>query len=343
MWAKLRPETGSAHGADGMVTMRHTDQLVGLLVLLGVVAFMAAVFEAAFVGRWLHPVAHLRIVLPEAGVGGLASGADVQVLGIHAGTVRRIVIDPQQRMYAEADIDDQMQAFIRRDSKAVLRRQFGIAGAAFVDISRGHGTPLDWTFAVIDATVERGPTEGVGALLDQLQQRVFPILDDAGRAAHALADVAERVEHGEGDLGRLMTDDTLMHNAEAMLGDIRQASARLKQVVDQADLVAQDARGLVAKIAEPGGAPALLRRLSDVVGNLQNASKDLARAAPRLPQIAQNVEGGTANLGPLLSQTQVSLQELEKLLVQLRGLWLLGGSGPPPPEPRRLPSAEVRP
>jgi phospholipid/cholesterol/gamma-HCH transport system substrate-binding protein len=79
------------------------------------------------------------------------------------------------------------------------------------------------------------------------------------------------------------------------------------------------------------------------VGNLQNASKDLARAAPRLPQIAQNVEGGTTNLGPLLSQTQVSLQELEKLLVQLRGLWLLGGSGPPPPEPRRLPSAEVRP
>ena len=78
-------------------------------------------------------------MLPEDGVSGLAQGAEVQIMGTRAGEIRRIVIDPSQRMHAEARIDTQMQPFIRRDSQVVIRRQFGIAGSAYVDISRGRG------------------------------------------------------------------------------------------------------------------------------------------------------------------------------------------------------------
>src|SRR4029077_7621787 len=111
----------------------------------------------------------------------------VEVLGIRAGQVRRIVIDPSQQMYAEADIEDQAQSFIRRNSQAVIRRRFGIAGPAFVDISRGTGTALDWHYAVIQAVTERAPTESVGTLVDEMREKIFPILDDAGRAMKALA------------------------------------------------------------------------------------------------------------------------------------------------------------
>jgi ABC-type transporter Mla subunit MlaD len=119
--------------------LRHADEWVGVLVLLGVAAFVAAVLHAGVLSNWFQPVSRLRILLPEAGVAGLSAGAEVEVLGIRAGTVRRIVIDPQQRMHADVDIDDQARAFIRRDSLAVVRRRFSVAGAAFIDISRGHG------------------------------------------------------------------------------------------------------------------------------------------------------------------------------------------------------------
>src|SRR5262249_14716472 len=74
------------------------------------------------------------------------------------------------------------------------------------------------------------------------------------------------------------------------------------------------------------------------------AVADLARAAEHAPQIARNVESSTTNLPSLLTQTELTAQQLSQLLVQLRELWLLGGSGKLlPPAPTRLPASEVRP
>ena len=69
--------------------------------------------------------------------------ADVEVLGTRAGTVRRILLSPNQQMYAEADIDPQSTVLIRGDSQAIIRRRFGVARAAYMDVLRGVGAPLD--------------------------------------------------------------------------------------------------------------------------------------------------------------------------------------------------------
>jgi phospholipid/cholesterol/gamma-HCH transport system substrate-binding protein len=122
---------------------RHTDEWVGALVLAAVLLFVGAVLEAGLLRDWFRPVSNLRILLPQSGVSGLSVGADIEVLGVHAGNVRRIVLNPNQQIYADADIERQAEAFIRRDSQAVIRRQFGVVGAAYVDISRGVSAPLD--------------------------------------------------------------------------------------------------------------------------------------------------------------------------------------------------------
>ena len=143
-----------------MIGLRHTDGWVGLLVLVAGAIFFAAILHAGVLRDWFRPVSHLRVVLPEAGAAGLSVGADVEILGTQVGIVRRIVINPNQQMYAEADIDEQARPFIRRDSRALIRR-YGIAGAAFLDISRGTGSEVDWNYAVIQAVTERDPTENM--------------------------------------------------------------------------------------------------------------------------------------------------------------------------------------
>src|SRR5262249_51702429 len=117
-------------GADAgkacrMIRLRYADEWVGLLVVLAVVLMVAAALHAAVLSAVFRPAAPLRILLPQEGVAGLSKGANVEVLGTKAGTVRQVVIKPDQQMYAEADIDDQARAFLRRDSHAVIRRQFG--------------------------------------------------------------------------------------------------------------------------------------------------------------------------------------------------------------------------
>jgi phospholipid/cholesterol/gamma-HCH transport system substrate-binding protein len=326
-----------------MIRLRHTDELVGFLVLLAVLVLLGAILEAGFVGRWFQPTSTLRLVLPAAGGGGLASGADIEVLGTHAGNIRRIVINPNQGMYAVAEIDDQIRGLIPRDSTAVIRRRFGIAGAAYVDVQRGSGPPMDWSYAVIDATTERAPTDSISALIDEAREKVFPILTDAGRAAHSLASLLEKVERGEGNAGRVMTDETLMHNAETALAGADDAIQTLNHLLARLDDAAAEAGALV-KSARDGktGLPALLRQADKILADFRPAMRDLGAAATRAPAISRNIEETSQDLPALLLQTQATAGQLEKLLIQLRGHWLLGG-GSASPEPRRLAPTQARP
>jgi phospholipid/cholesterol/gamma-HCH transport system substrate-binding protein len=316
-----------------MKVLRNTDEWVGLLVLASIALFIAAALHAGLLSDWFRPTVNLRVILPESGSLGLSSGADVQLLGTRVGTVRRVVVDPD-RMYAEAELDAQATAFIRRDSTAVVRKQFGVAGATFFDISRGTGAPLDWRYAVIDAVAERDPTENLGAMVDEVKQKLVPILDDAGRAMHALAETAQGISDGHGNIGRLVKDEDLANQ-------LTQTVANLKLASDSLDATLVQVQGLVRSTAAPDGVPALLRRADDALASVQKVTRDLASASPQLPAIARNAAGGTANLPALLTQTQQSMAELEKTLNQLRHTWPLSGSAAP--ESRRLSPGDVTP
>ncbi len=320
-----------------MIRLRNTDEWIGLLVIAAMLLFVGAMLEAGVLSTWFRPVGHLRIVLPRSGVGGLAAGADIDVLGIRSGTVRRIVLNPDQEIYAEADIDRQAEPFIRRDSKAVIRRTFGVAGAAYVDISRGTGTPMDWSYAVIDATTETAPTDTLTTMLTRVQQKVFPVLDDAKRTMDALAALTTGLEKGQGTIGRLLTDDTLAHEAEQQVAGLSPAIRRLSDAAKTLDELAQR----TASAQE--GAPELLRRADLLLANLQSATRELALAAPQLPTITRNLAGASADLPALLTQTQATAADLQRLVTQLRSLWLLGGGGRPQPEQRRLPASQIEP
>ena len=327
-----------------MIRLRHADEWVGLLVVAAVAAFLGAILQAGVLRDWFRPVSYLRVVLPEAGVAGLSVGADVEVLGTHAGVIRRVVISPNQQMYAEAEIDDQARAFIRRDSQGTIRRRYGVAGAAYVDVSRGSGAELDWNYAVIQAVTERDPTESIGALIDQARQKIFPVLDDAGRSTKALADVMEHMQKGEGDVGRLLTDETMVRDVEAIVAKASGIVSDLGQLVSQLQLAASNVKDLSQGMnARDGGVPGLLRRADATLATLQQSMRDLALAIQRAPQIVHSVELGARDLPGLLTQTQQTAHQLEELTIQLRGLWLLGGGGKSSPQPARLPTHEVRP
>ncbi len=317
-----------------MRILRNSDEWVGLLVLVSIGLFVVAVLQAGLLSDWFRSTAKLRIMLPETGSQGLSAGADIQLLGTRVGTIRRVVVDPSQRMYAEGELEEQATGFIRRDSKAVVRKQFGVAGAAFLDISRGKGAQLDWNYAVIDAATERDPTENIGAMIDQVKQKVFPILDDVARTTHVLADTAEGISHGQGDIGRLLKNEDLTNQ-------LSQTLVNLKAATEQLNATLSDVKGVTATVSGPEGVPALLHRADAALELTQKATHDLANATPRLPAITRDLATTAAGLPALLTQSQEAAAQLEKALDQLRHTWPLSGSAAP--EPRRLSPAEVRP
>ncbi len=320
----------------GPAHLPRVNEAVGALVLAALAVFAVAVLQAGVLGPLLRPALTLRVILPPEGTAGLSAGASVEVLGTRAGQVRRIVIDPRQQLHADVRLDQGMDVFVRRDSRVFIRRQFGIAGAAYLEISRGVGEPLDWDYAVLEVTREQAPTETLGELIEDLRNRLLPVFDDVGRITRSAAEITELIARGQGSVGRLLADDTLVR-------DLETAAAQLDRTLAEANLVVADVRdamrsaGLAAE-----GLPRLLATAERALANVEAATREVARASPEAPRIARDAAAAVATLPGLLTQVQQATAELDRLLVALRTHPLIGGGRAPEEQPR-VPAREVRP
>ena len=307
--------------------------------------FVAALVNAGLLKEWFERSLTLRVVLPDSGAPGLAPGAAVEVMGTRAGEVRRIVIDPTQRMHAELRVDQQMKTFIRRDSVVTIRRQFGIAGNSYVDIARGNGPELDWQFAVLSAASDRAPTDTISQMVDDVNARIAPMMDEAQKAivqfnallvplqqtVESVSVMARRLERGEGTAGRFLADEKTANDVQKLLAETQSTIARANNVMADLEQAARDPR-----------IGAIVQRTEAVLGSLQSVTRDLAAASPQVGKLTTSVAGATDSMPALLLQTESAARELELLLGQLRRSWLLGGTAAPPAG-RRAPAGEVRP
>jgi phospholipid/cholesterol/gamma-HCH transport system substrate-binding protein len=276
--------------------------------------------------------ASFNVVLPEEGTAGLEAGAEVQVLGLRAGTVQRIAFGAQ-RLVAEIRIEQpEARGFIRADSPVTIRERPGRAAVLF--IGRGTGAVLA-PGASLEATAAPGVEAQMLAVVEQLRGDAAPVLRDMGRLSRFASGVLDQAERGRG--GALPADQGFAEDITALLRGGAQLVQRLDRIAAQAERL----------MAEQGGAggsmPQLMRRMDQSLASLQQATRDVQRATARLPQTVRNIEEGTGGVPALLLQTQQTTRELELLLAQLRGMWLLGGSGPPAPEPTRPASERLRP
>ena len=352
---------------SGQTTFRYANQLVGGFVLLTVLIFAVAFMFSGRVRQWLDPGARLKVILPSDGLFGLAEGAEVEILGTKAGQVRRIVIDPQQQMYADVQIQSNMKGFVRADSSAVIRKRFGVAGDSFLSISRGFNEPLDWEFAVITATADRAPTESVGEILDEVRSKVFPMIDETQAAIHALlaivkqmqdpqgnlqkllADmhtISDKISRGEGVVGRLLFDEKLVDDVEQIIVQLNKSMQRMDPLFGHLETTIGNVSQISTRINDQArDLPEITRNLKDVLVSMQAVMKDLSRTTPQLPRIAENVGQATDSVPVLLLQTQQVMAELELLIRQLQSHWLIGGgaAGTNSIPSSRISPAEVNP
>jgi phospholipid/cholesterol/gamma-HCH transport system substrate-binding protein len=345
---------------------RYANQAVGVFVILTVIIFFTAFLFSGQVREWLDPGERIKVILPSDGLFGLAEGAEVEILGTRAGKVIRIVISPDQQMHAEVQIQSDMKAFVRRDSTAVIRKKYGVAGDSFLYISRGSGEPLDWKYAVITAVADRAPTESMGAILDDLRAKVFPILEDTGQAIRGfqaivkelqdpegdmqqlfanLNIISAKISRGEGTLGRLLSEDALIKEVEALISLLNENMARLDPLFNELETTVANVSKISANINKPTkDLPEVTLKLKEVLGSVKTVMDDLSKTTPQLPRIAENMRDATDSIPVLMLETQQVMAELEQLLKQLQSSWLLGGkSGQKSRASTRISPLEVKP
>ena len=163
-------------------------------------------------------------------VTGLAAGADVEVGGVHCGTVHSIEMprNPGEQITVLIDLDKSTRAIVKHDSIASIQTE-GLLGSQYLAISFGSTGQAD---------VADGETIGSVAPLQMgdLLKKADVLLDGSQQAienttqitAH-LSSVTAKVDRGQGTVGALVNDRQLYSNLEqstsALQGTILQAKS----------------------------------------------------------------------------------------------------------------------
>ncbi|MFZ2022069.1 MAG: MlaD family protein [Terracidiphilus sp.] len=148
-------------------------------------------------------------------VAGLAVGADVQVGGVHSGTVRSIELPhkPGDKIIVTMDLDRSTLEIIKRDSVASIETE-GMLGNQFVAISFGSTGQAE----VINGETIQGEQP---LLMADLLKKTSGILDssqlaiqNATLATAHLNSVSAKIDSGQGTVGSLVNDKQVYNNLE---------------------------------------------------------------------------------------------------------------------------------
>jgi len=162
-------------------------------------------------------------------VAGLAAGADVQVGGVHSGTVHSIELPhkPGEQVMVVMDLDKSTHEIIKRDSIASIETA-GVLGNQFMAISFGSAGQAE----VQDGEIIQSepPLE-----MSDLFKKTSGILDSATSAATHLNSVSAKIDSGQGTVGALVNDKQLYIN-------LSQSTATLQGTMLQAQTGVTDFR-----------------------------------------------------------------------------------------------------
>jgi len=153
---------------------------------------------------------------------GLDAGGDVQVGGVHSGTVHSIVLPhkPGEKVTVFMDLDKTTHEIVKQDSVATIETE-GLLGNQFLAISfgsTGSGEVRDGDLIASQPPLEMAELlQKASGLLDGTQQAI----QNATQATANLDSISAKIDKGQGTAGALVNDKQLYTNLEKTSSSMR--------------------------------------------------------------------------------------------------------------------------
>ncbi len=226
--------------------------IVGIMVIVGLVAFVAVLFT---IGGGGLLKSQYRIFGTFRQVKGLHMGSEVALAGLRIGVIQNISIggDKKQDLIVEMSISRSVEQYIRKDSIAQIRTQ-GVLGDKYVEISFGsdsspvlkHGDtiatdePEDLLSqggklmgGISKKFSDGGDFDSLMHNLNVLSKNLATMSNDLkqeksseklGKAISHLEGILGKVDRGEGTLGGLISDPTIYEDIKSITGGAKRST-----------------------------------------------------------------------------------------------------------------------
>jgi phospholipid/cholesterol/gamma-HCH transport system substrate-binding protein len=279
----------------------------------GIVATVAMIIAAVLIflltgqGNFFAGEFELKTYLDDSA--GMTQNAPVRVNGILAGHIKSVSLsglkDPKKTVEVVMAMNDKYRTAIPIDSKAAISAS-NLLGDKYINISKGtNPTPVQ-----PGAEIAALQTQDIPEILAQSSQ----LLGQFQSILTRLDGIVSVVENGQGNIGKLLKDDTLYNRlvstaaeVEQIAKDVRNSNGTLSKVLYD-DALYNDIRKPIQRIDD---ILAQVQSGKGSAGKLLNdtAIYDEARASiAEAKKLLDNLNAGKGTAGKLLNDEQVYQQ-----------------------------------
>ncbi len=186
---------------------------LGLFIVVTLALLAAGVFIIGSRAYLFRPTYQLKTQF--ANVAGLAAGADVQVGGVHSGTVKTIDLphSPGGQVTVTIDLDKPTHEIIKKDSVASIETE-GLLGSQYLAISFGSAGQPDVRDG--DSIQSKPPLEMADLLVkaNGILSDSQDAIQNVTEATSHLNSVSAKIDSGKGSVGALINDRKLYNDLQ---------------------------------------------------------------------------------------------------------------------------------
>ncbi len=280
---------------------RYVNEITGFFVFLAITLLCIMLFFTSHAQGWFEPKIHFYTVFStKEGSFGLQSGADVIILSTIAGSVNSILPKEDGNIEGKITIKEVFHKYIRSDSNAIVKKKFGLAGDAYLEILAGDPKkPLLKKDDYITTTKDTEIIETIKELMEDFRKSSVPVI--------------EKLQQILAQLPPLMTQvQTTFKETEITLIELR------KNFLPLTENINVFSRNL----------PEISDKLNASLSNINNFITYLTELLNNIKNLLNNIKSGqfsefVNNLPELESQLEQTLLEFEKTLAGFQKHWLI--------------------
>ncbi|MCS7279524.1 MAG: MlaD family protein [Thermodesulfobacteriaceae bacterium] len=311
-----------------------TEIKVGIFVFLGILAIFYLTVKLA--QEAFAPKDAYKLYAIFENVSGLTKGAKVEMAGVLIGKVGGIDLTSEGKAKVELLIYKKYK--IQEDVRAAVRT-FGVLGDKFVELKPGvsqNYLPEGGTIAYTESPVSvdeilagLGPTiEGLKEILGTKEgkENLKLLVANIREASESFKTIAQKIEKGQGTLGKLVADDKLYQDLsetakslKVVAQQIEKGEGTLGKLVKDEEVYKTLKRTManlesVSKKLEKGeGTLGKLISSDEIYKDLKTLSKDLRTTASSLDKIVKKIERGEGTLGKLVNDDSLYIEAKKTL------------------------------
>ncbi len=288
---------------------------LGIFIFLGIVLLILAIFLVGQKESLFSSTFKVRAYFQD--IQGLRPGTNVRLSGIDVGSVSdvEIINDTTGRVQVTMNLQTDIKRFIRTDTKASIESE-GLVGNKVVVLKIGSSQAEQ----VKDGGVIQSEEPiGFSAIIAQTEG----IMEYTKNMTMNLSEIVEKVNRGEGSIGKLLNDDELYNNATLLT---KSADESLKGITSKLDKVTNlfDSLGIGVK-KTIDNVNFAVTNIDSIISGINQGQGVLGGFVSKKGKYDSTVTATLINIQKTSEEAKIGAERLAENMEALKHNWLFKG------------------